>query len=222
VSFSVTASGAAPLTYQWRLNGNDLADSAGRITGATSNILTIWNVQHTDSGLYSVAVANSLGSALSSDALLTVSGPPNITSQPVSQTVSEGGLAVFTVGVSGTPPFSYQWRLNGSNIEGAAGPSYTIAAAQWSHAGYYTVLVSNACGTITSDPASLSLLDLAMYAGLTIVGPAGATYQVQYATNLENPAWLALTNCTLTASPYRFVDWDSAGAPKRFYRAVPQ
>jgi uncharacterized lipoprotein YddW (UPF0748 family) len=74
VTFNVTASGTAPLSYQWRLNGGDLAN-------ATNSALTLLNVATNDAGLYSVAVSNSQGSALSSNASLTVTlpVPPSIT-----------------------------------------------------------------------------------------------------------------------------------------------
>jgi hypothetical protein len=65
-SFSVTAGGTAPLTYQWRLEGNPL-------TGATNSALNLSNVQVSDAGNYSVVVANPVGAVTSSNALLTVS-----------------------------------------------------------------------------------------------------------------------------------------------------
>ena len=67
-AFCVTASGSAPLSYQWRFNGTNLA-------GATGSCYTKTNVQPGDAGSYSVAVANPWGSALSSGAELTVVDP---------------------------------------------------------------------------------------------------------------------------------------------------
>ncbi|MEW6469094.1 MAG: PQQ-dependent sugar dehydrogenase [Bacteroidota bacterium] len=63
--FSVTASGATPLSYQWRKDGID-------ISGATSSAYTISNVQQSDAGQYSVRVTNSYGAATSNNAALTV------------------------------------------------------------------------------------------------------------------------------------------------------
>jgi hypothetical protein len=65
VSFGVAATGTAPLAYQWRFNGTNLA-------GAFSTSLTLTNVQATSAGSYSVVVSNSAGSATSSNAVLTV------------------------------------------------------------------------------------------------------------------------------------------------------
>lgn len=64
-TFSVTASGAAPLSYQWRFNGI-------AISGANSSSLTLNSAQYSNGGNYSVTVSNTLGSVLSSNATLTV------------------------------------------------------------------------------------------------------------------------------------------------------
>jgi len=68
VNFTVTASGTAPLSYQWHFNGSDIA-------GATSTVLHLGAVQDTDAGTYSVTVSNIYGSVTSSDATLTVQAP---------------------------------------------------------------------------------------------------------------------------------------------------
>lgn len=65
ISFSVTASGAAPLRYQWQFNEADLA-------GATNSILALTNVQAKAAGNYRVVVSNTAGTATSTNALLTV------------------------------------------------------------------------------------------------------------------------------------------------------
>lgn len=67
--FSVTATGNAPLTYQWQLNGSS-------ISGATAASLNLSNLRTTDAGDYSVVVTNAFGTATSSKAVLTVSAAP--------------------------------------------------------------------------------------------------------------------------------------------------
>lgn len=152
----------------------------------------------------------------------TSASAPTITNQPQDRVVSIGGSATFTVGASGTPPLSFQWQWNGTDLANATNSSYVIADAQLADAGTYGVRVSNAAGNVLSQSATLSLLDLRTYAGLTLAGPVGKTYQVERATVLSGQTnWIVLTNLTLEASPYRFVDWSSAGSPNRFYRATP-
>ena len=223
VNFSVTASGSQPLSYRWRFNGLNLSEG-GRISGTSTTNLTISNVQSGDAGGYSVVVTNTYGAVTSAGATLTVRVPPSITTQPVSQTISVGDQVTFSVDANGTPPLYFQWQLNATSITGATGRTFTISSAQAAQAGHYTVVVSNAAGSLTSTAASLSFLDLQMYAGLTIIGPIGAAYRVDYATNLvaDPTLWIVLTNITLSSSTNRFVDWDSAGVPKRFYRVIPQ
>ena len=67
-------------------------------------------VQLADTGNYTVVVANSAGSVISNAAILTVTAiAPTITTQPQSQPVNVGVSVTFSVGVSGTAPFTYQW-----------------------------------------------------------------------------------------------------------------
>ena len=63
----------------------------------------------------------------------------------------------FSVVASGSDPLSYQWRLNSVDIPGATGASYTISSVQPAQAGDYTVVVSNAGGTVTSATALLTV-----------------------------------------------------------------
>jgi uncharacterized repeat protein (TIGR03803 family) len=74
-SFQVLASPADGLSYQWRRNETNLVDS-GRVSGATSKVVTLASVQPDDAGNYTVVVSNSGGSVTSSVALLTIRTPP--------------------------------------------------------------------------------------------------------------------------------------------------
>jgi len=69
VGFSVVASRASSLTYQWRFNGTNLS-------GATDSSLNLFSVQFSQAGNYSVLVSNVYGFAVSSNAVLTVSPAP--------------------------------------------------------------------------------------------------------------------------------------------------
>jgi hypothetical protein len=155
VTFSVTATGTAPLSYQWYLNGSV-------ISGATSSSMSIVSVLPANAGVYTVTVVNGAPqNATSNEAVLTVSptpGAPNITSQPQSQTVAAGSSVTFSVTATGNAPFSYQWYKNGTAILGATASSISMLSAQASSAGTYTVTVSNgALPNATSDGAVLTV-----------------------------------------------------------------
>lgn len=68
-----------------------------------------------------------------------------------------GHRVTFTVAATGTAPLSYQWQREGSNLPGARGATYTIPVVNASHAGDYSVVVSNAEGSVTSRVARLTI-----------------------------------------------------------------
>ena len=147
--------------------------------------------------------------------------PPTITSQPLSQVVAMDAPVSFSVQAKSDGPLSYQWLFNGMPIPGQTASVYSIAHADASHVGSYVVKVSNAGGSIDSVPATLSLFGLHVAAVITIDGPIGTHYRIDYSPELATPpAWTVLTNVTILSSPWHVIDWDSARKPKRFYRAV--
>ena len=151
-TFAVSASGSGTLTYQWKKGG-------AAISGATSASYTTPATAASDSGShFSVTVTNSIGSATSNTATLTVNVPPVISSQPASQTVSVGQTATFSVTASGSGTLTYQWKKNGSAISGATAASYTTPAAATSDNGAsFTVTVTGNSGNVTSNAATLTV-----------------------------------------------------------------
>src|SRR5436190_1083230 len=131
-TFTVTATGTAPLSYQWQKNGT-------AIGGATAASYTTPATTAADNGdQFTVVVSNAAGSVTSNAAALTVSSvlvAPTITRQPASQTVTAGQTATFTVTAAGTAPLSYQWQRNGTAIGGATAASYTTPATVTSDSG---------------------------------------------------------------------------------------
>jgi hypothetical protein len=83
---------------------------------------------------------------------------PYIYVQPTNQSVYVGQSATFAVAAGGTPPLSYQWNFNGTNILGATGESITLSNCQFTNAGLYAVLVTNAYGSVLSTNAILTVL----------------------------------------------------------------
>src|SRR5262245_43271056 len=151
VGFSVAASGTPPLAFQWKKGGNN-------ITGATAATLSLTNVQLSDAGSYTVVVSNEAGSATSNAAILTVNPPltaPVITSQPAGRTATVGDNVSFTVGATGNPSPTFQWKKNGTDIPGKTASIISLTNVQLGDAASYTVLVTNSVTSVLSDAAVL-------------------------------------------------------------------
>lgn len=82
---------------------------------------------------------------------------PAIVQQPTAQSVPMGRSAAYSVTATGTS-LHYQWSRNGTAIGTAVSSSYTTAPTAFADSGAtYTVTVSNAAGSVTSAPASLTV-----------------------------------------------------------------
>lgn len=110
-TFSVTASGTKPLSYQWQFDGADLA-------GATNSLLSLTDLSTNEAGDYEVIVTNNYGSVTSSVAQLFVGIPPSISQGLSNQTVFAGGTTTLAVGAAGSGPLEYQWQFNGIDLGG--------------------------------------------------------------------------------------------------------
>ena len=150
VTFSVTATGGNPITYQWRRNGTP-------INNATNTTFQLFNVTTNDIANYSVLVRNVLGEVASSNATLQVNVPISILEQPQSQSAGVGSTINFRVTARGTAPLRYQWRRNGANIFGAMSSTLIIPDVQSDDAGNYTVVITNNFSAITSQIAVLTV-----------------------------------------------------------------
>ena len=151
---------------------------------------------------------------------------PTWTSQPVSDVVGIGSGFSFTASATGFPTPTYQWQYstNGStwsNLNGATGASYQLGSSGMTNIGYYRVLAANSVNTNASASVSLTFLNINMYAGLNILGPLNANYNIQSTANLASN-WVTLTNISLPTQPYVYIDYNSPTNSKQFYRANPQ
>ncbi|HIG26346.1 MAG TPA: hypothetical protein EYQ50_00540 [Verrucomicrobiales bacterium] len=153
-TITVLADGSQPLNYQWRLEGVDLA-------GAISSELLLPNFGELNVGDYQVVVTNARGSITSDTATLTIlPQPPVITTQPTDKPSVTGEDVVISVVAEGLKPLVYQWRLNGADIPEGTGPDLVLMGAGSSDVGDYDVRITNADGEITSNVATLTVLEL--------------------------------------------------------------
>jgi hypothetical protein len=141
-------------TYQWYKD--DVA-----IAGATSNSYYKWEAVAADAGNYKVVGTNSAGSATSPVATITILPPlppSNLTlsSSPITVTTGEA-LNIYYHSLSGTGPFTYQWRKDGTDIPGATSSSYHKASASAIDTGSYSLVVTNSAGSVTSLGTTVSV-----------------------------------------------------------------
>jgi len=145
LSLSVSASGTAPFTYQWRKDTVDIG-------GATNQTFDIGSVVLGDAADYDCVVTNAFGNATSAAATVTVGeAPPTITTQPLAQTLIVGDTLNLSVVADGTPPFTYQWAKDLTDIPGAIGDTFTIPSVVLGDSGEYDCLVTNNAGNVYSD-----------------------------------------------------------------------
>ena len=152
-TFSVMATGTAPLSYQWYVN------SAAAGTDSSSFTIAAATVGQTGAHIY-VTVTDGVGSATSVTVTLTVNATataPAITQQPASITVTAGQAATFSVTATGTSPLTYQWFMNGT-ASGANSNTFSIAQTTTGQTGAQIhVKVTNSAGSATSNTATLTV-----------------------------------------------------------------
>lgn len=163
VTFTAAASGYPAPTVQWQqsTNGNNYSN----ISGATSLSYTISAATASQNGYHYRAVfTNSVGSATTAAATLTVQSTPTVTTNPSNHMVSAGSNVTFTAAATGNPAVSIQWQVSidggttWSNITGATGTTLTLTAVTTSQNGYrYRVVFTNSLGSATTSSANLTV-----------------------------------------------------------------
>ncbi len=156
--YGVTASGAQKVVYNTAasIRSSPLLDSSqGLLFGSNDN-----REYFVDLG--GVGPAASPWPMFKQNAQRTSQAPasntaPSISTQPTSTSVATGGTVTLSISAGGQAPLTYQWYLNGNIISGATQATYTISNASSANAGSYTVVVTNALGSVTSSAATVSI-----------------------------------------------------------------
>jgi hypothetical protein len=236
-TFTVGATGAQPLSYQWR--SYVTLTTFTNIPFGTEAALVLTNVQPT-SRRFGVVVTDAGGLSATSSALvtLTVLVPPSITNQPTDQIVDVGATAIFMVTATGTPPLAYQWRFNDATLAGKTSTGLVLANVQLTNAGNYSVVVTYALGSVTSRVARLTFttvhridritanpdhtISLSL-AGLvpSLFAPYYDIYLLEASTNLVDWSPLAMLQRTNDSTDaLNYLDADATNFDQRFYRTL--
>jgi hypothetical protein len=192
--FSVTATGTAPLYYQWRYKG-------ANIPGAVFSTFTLPGVQTSQAGPYSVIVYNSAGSTESSNGVLTVLIPASITLHPTNALVriKPDPLALpntngaFYASASSTTLLRYQWQrsdgITFTNIGAGTNSTLVVTNVQLESAGDYRCANTDDVGSIYTQPAKLIPLvtPVIVQPPLAQTVPAGGLVSLSVALGVGNP-----------------------------------
>ncbi|HSY17679.1 MAG TPA: immunoglobulin domain-containing protein [Candidatus Acidoferrales bacterium] len=163
-SFTVTATGSAPLGYFWykEIPGT----STNLIPTATTAVLSFAATAVSDTASYQVVVSNSIAPFVATSSvvsLVVTAAPPVITGiGPTPQTQNAGLDAAFTVTNTGTPPLTYLWYkgsvpVPGSEISISTNSLLRLFNLTGNDAGSYVVVVTNNSGSITGSPVALTV-----------------------------------------------------------------
>jgi hypothetical protein len=184
----------------------NFSQSAGTNTTATVVGLTAGQTYY-----FAVAAYNLDGelSVDSNEITDTIPLPTNaaalqITAQPASQAVLIGSIAVLSVSVTSATPVHYQWSFGGVPVAGATNSVLVLPRIAEGNGGHYTVVASNAAGSVTSQVAAITVIDSAIPpgSGLKTISP-GVYNGLFFQTNSTGCALVApattgfLSNCTI-------------------------
>ena len=147
VAFSVVASGSAPLSFQWRLNGQN-------ISGATNPVFSITGLKLTDAGTYSVVVANGAGALTSTEARLAL----HVLLKPPGDNFSQRALLTNANGLVGGSNADATRELGEPNHAGKTG-----GKSVW----YSWLAPSNGIATFSTSGSPFDTL-VAVYTGFDL------------------------------------------------------
>jgi hypothetical protein len=165
VTFTAAATGNPAPTVQWQVSING-GTTWTPISGATGTTLRLTNVTASQNAYrYRAVFTNTLGTATTSSATLTVLYAPSIATNPVNETVTHGQPVTLTVTATGNPTPTVQWQVSmdsgvtWTNISGATSTTYTISSSTTSQNGYrYRAVFTNSQGSATTGAAILTVL----------------------------------------------------------------
>lgn len=201
-TFSVVASGALPLAYQWQLNGANLVDLPGQVSGSASNVLTLTGVSTLSSGTYRVIVSNSQGATNAPAVLVTAQITPTITWSNPAPIAYGTALNSNQLDASASVPGTFAYNPTNGTVLNPGTNALTVIFTPTDMVDYSSVtdtvsLVVTPTLSITVQPiATTSATSYNPTFSVTAGGSGPFSYQWKYnGTNIA-----AATNSTFTVS----------------------
>jgi gamma-glutamyltranspeptidase/glutathione hydrolase len=214
-TFSVSATGAGSLMYHWLKNGTNLTDG-GNVSGATTTQLSLDSVAIADSGTYSVAVSNAMGSAVSSGALLIVANPSPFLS-PVWDVSPSSGQPWMTLSASASVPNQRTIAYNALSNH-----LYVISRSSNTTSNYVVYVLNPTNGTLLHTLRTNGIQCNVGKGGIGLVGIAVSDDGAIYACNAApDAAGSGGTDPTSFFRVYRWANGSSNTSPSLIFAGDP-
>jgi len=192
-SLGVSASGIGTLSYQWQI---DKGSGFTNIPGATTSSYSYGPLTGSDDNtIFRVVVSDNSGcQTTSANRTLTVTSSTVITFLNADQLLCAGSTLNLAVVAAGQAPYLYVWKKNGTVVKSISNTTsnndtYIVPAIGANDAGSYTVDITSACGSITSNPITVSIRGVTVNnqpASLTVCENTNANFAV-IATGISGP-----------------------------------
>jgi len=208
---SVSASGGAPLTYQWRKNGIDLA-------GQTSAFILFNAVALTDAGTYSCRITNGCGSVISNDAIITVLTTPTAPGA-TGATGCEGASVTLTA--TGGTNGQYRWYVLEEDVDSYGNPIFDIQLISGQTNSTYTTptltettdfLVAITNGTCESNPTPVEATINNCNGTPPVITTQALVTQSGQSITLDLVPLITITNGSLDLTSLQIIEPPASGA----------
>jgi hypothetical protein len=162
-TFTAAAGGNPAPTVQWQVS-TDGGATFTPINGATSTSYSFTASASQNGNQYEAVFTNSIGSAPTTAASLTVQFAPGVTTNPTNQSVGAGVTATFTAAAGGNPAPTVQWQVSTDGgatftpINGATSTTYSFTASAGQNGDQYDAVFTNSVGTATTTAATLAVV----------------------------------------------------------------
>jgi sugar lactone lactonase YvrE len=229
VTFSVTADGTPPFSYQWYKDNT-------AISGATAASFSISSLKVAEAGTYCAFIANAAGFTISDNAVLAVyaaTDAPVFTAQPVSQTAATAQSVAFSVTAGGSQTTTFQWQrlpagsttwenlVEGGSYRGVNTATLMVSAITTAMAGdQFRCQITNSSGSAASTAGALSVSGgsaaLIQYPASIAEDAAGNLYVADASANTVEKISSTGAVSTLAGSAGLAGSQDGTGSNARF------
>jgi hypothetical protein len=208
VDFPASASGSAPLAYQW------FFDTTNALSRGTNLVLQLSNVQPAQAGAYTIVVTNVAGALTSPPALLSVIPPVERRMVPGLSLPGQPGTLLNLENANALGP-APAWVSLGSAVLTNTHRWYFDVSEPLPSQRFYRAWQA-------SGPSAMPTLGLYIVPAITLTGTIGHSVRLDYINQFgPTDAWVTLATVILTNTSQLYFDTSARAQPQRLYRLVP-